>query len=166
MVAASSDNYDASALQGYLDSLVEGQQGVLFADMIGTFRAELVSVGAIARDSGWCAPEILRGQGVQILRRAGTKKADHAEALFERSLALARQQGALSWEIRTATSLARLWKEQGRGKPGHDLLASVYGQFTEGFQTADLTAAKRLLDELASDGELPHTCFLDGAIHE
>jgi predicted ATPase len=72
-----------------------------------------------------------------------------AEALFARSLDLARQQGALAWEIRTAVSLARLWNEQGRGKAGRALLASVYRQFSEGFQTADLMAAKQLLDGMA-----------------
>jgi hypothetical protein len=58
------------------------------------------------------------------------------------------RQGALAWELRAATSLARLLRDQGRIRDGYDLLASVYGGFTEGFETADLQSAKRLLDEL------------------
>ena len=58
-------------------------------------------------------------------------------------------RGAHLWELRAATSLARLWRDQGRRAEAHDLLAPVYGWFTEGFDTADLKDAKALLDELA-----------------
>ena len=61
---------------------------------------------------------------------------------------LARRQGALSWELRTAMSLARLQRDQGCRREALDLLTSVHGRFTEGFGTADLQAAKLLLDEL------------------
>ena len=67
---------------------------------------------------------------------------------FRQALDWARQQGALSWELRAATSLARLWRDHHRGGEARDLLASVYGRFTEGFDTADLKRARRLLDEL------------------
>jgi predicted ATPase len=63
-------------------------------------------------------------------------------------LAAARAQEARLWELRAATSLARLWRDQGRRAEAHDLLAPVYGWFTEGFDTADLRNAKVLLDEL------------------
>jgi predicted ATPase len=66
-----------------------------------------------------------------------------------RAIATTRQQGAKSLELRAATSLARLWRDQGRRGEAHDLLARVYGWFTEGFATADLKDAKALLDELA-----------------
>ena len=66
-----------------------------------------------------------------------------------RALAVARDQGARLWELRAATSLARLWRDQGKRAEAHDLLAPVYGWFTEGFDTADLKDAKALLDELA-----------------
>ena len=69
---------------------------------------------------------------------------------FERALSVARQQQAKSWELRAATSMARLWRGQGKGKQGRELLAPVYGWFTEGFDTRDLKEAKALLEELAS----------------
>jgi predicted ATPase len=59
------------------------------------------------------------------------------------------EQQAKSFELRTATSLARLWQQQGKAQEAHDLLAPVYGWFTEGFDIADLQEAKALLDELA-----------------
>ena len=73
-----------------------------------------------------------------------------AEAYFEHALAVARKQQAKSWELRAAMSMARLWREQGKRDEARDLLAPVYGWFTEGFDTLDLKEAKALLDELAS----------------
>ena len=73
-----------------------------------------------------------------------------AEAYFDRALAVARQQRAKSWELRAAMSMARLWRDQGKRREALDLLAPVYGWFTEGFDTLDLKEAKGLLDELAS----------------
>jgi predicted ATPase len=73
-----------------------------------------------------------------------------AEAYFERALAVARQQQAKSWELRAAMSMARLWRDQGKRAEARDLLAPVYGWFTEGFDTRDLKEAKALLDELAA----------------
>jgi predicted ATPase len=72
-----------------------------------------------------------------------------AEDSFRTALAISREQGTRGYELRAATSLARLWREQGRRAEAHDLLAPVYGWFTEGFGTADLKEAKALLDELA-----------------
>jgi predicted ATPase len=72
-----------------------------------------------------------------------------SEAYFERALAVAREQRAKSWELRAATSLARLWRDQGKRTQAHDLLAPVYDWFTEGFDTLDLKEAKALLNELA-----------------
>jgi predicted ATPase len=73
-----------------------------------------------------------------------------AEASFERALSIARRQSAKLWELRAAVSLARLWRDQGRYDKATDLLAPVYGWFTEGFATPDLQAAKELLDILRS----------------
>jgi predicted ATPase len=72
-----------------------------------------------------------------------------AESHFRRAVDLAHQQGALSWELRAATSLARLWRDQARSKEAHELLAPVYDRFTEGFATADLRAAKSLIEEIS-----------------
>ena len=71
-----------------------------------------------------------------------------AKAHFERALAIARDQKAKSWELRAAMSMARLWHGQDKQQQAHDLLAPVYGWFTEGFDTLDLKEAKALLDEL------------------
>jgi predicted ATPase len=72
-----------------------------------------------------------------------------AEAHFERALAVARSQQAKSFELRASMSLARLWRDQGKRAEARELLAPVYGWFTEGFDTLDLKQAKALLDELA-----------------
>jgi predicted ATPase len=79
----------------------------------------------------------------------GRPDIEQAEASFQRALEIARHQQAKSWELRAAMSLARLWREQGRHAEAHDLLAPVYGWFTEGFDTADLRGAMELLDELS-----------------
>ena len=72
------------------------------------------------------------------------------QAYFDRALAVARQQQAKSWELRATMSMARLWRDQGKRDHARDLLAPVYGWFTEGFDTLDLKEAKALLDELSS----------------
>jgi predicted ATPase len=72
-----------------------------------------------------------------------------AQKHFERALAVARQQEAKSWELRAAMSLARLWHDQGKVQQARELLAPVYGWFSEGFDTRDLKEAKALLEELA-----------------
>jgi predicted ATPase len=77
-----------------------------------------------------------------------------AEAYFDRALAVARKQQAKSWELRAAMSMARLWHDQGKRDEARELLAPVYGWFTEGFDTRDLKEAKALLNELAVLGGL------------
>ncbi len=83
----------------------------------------------------------------QLLHRQGHIEA--AEELYRKALSIAREQEAKLWELRAAASLARLWHGQGRRAEARDLLAPVYGWFTEGFDTPDLKEAKALLDELA-----------------
>jgi tetratricopeptide (TPR) repeat protein len=92
-------------------------------------------------------PEALRIKG-EILLLSDKADTTAAEEHFHRSLDLARLQGALSWELRCATSLAGLWRDQARTDEARELLASVYDRFTEGFATADLRAAKALIDDL------------------
>ena len=100
-----------------------------------------------AKESVWEA-EVNRVAG-QIALQSPERDTSKAEAYFERALAVARQQQAKSWELRAAMSLARLWRDQGKVQQARDLLAPVYGWFTEGFDTPDLKEAKALLDELA-----------------
>ena len=91
--------------------------------------------------------EVARLRGVLLLRQSGTPQAE-AEAWLQRALDVARRQEAKSLELRAAMSLSRLWQQQGKSAKALDLLAPVYGWFTEGFDTADLQEAKALLEEL------------------
>jgi predicted ATPase len=91
----------------------------------------------------WYEPELHRLKGELLLQQSLDHQAE-AETCFHHALEIAQTQQAKSFELRTATSLARLWHQQ-----AHDLLASVYGWFSEGFDTADLKDAKALLEELA-----------------
>ena len=75
--------------------------------------------------------------------------AHQAEACFQQALAIARRQQAKSWELRAAVSLSRLWQQQGKRDEARELLAPIYGWFTEGFDTADLQEAKTLLEALS-----------------
>jgi predicted ATPase len=91
--------------------------------------------------------EVHRTAGeIELMSRASD--AEKAEAYFERATTTARKQQAKSWELRAATSLARLWRDQGKRQQARDLLAPIYGWFTEGFNTLDLKEARALLDEL------------------
>jgi class 3 adenylate cyclase/predicted ATPase len=97
----------------------------------------------------WWEAEIARLRGILLLQQPGTPQAG-AEACFQRALDVARRQEAKSLELRAAMSLSRLWHQQGkRTTEARELLAPVYGWFTEGFDTADLREARALLDELA-----------------
>jgi tetratricopeptide (TPR) repeat protein len=93
--------------------------------------------------------EIYRIAG-EIALKLPQPNASKAETQFERALAVARQQQAKSWELRVAMSLARLWRDQGKVEQARELLAPVYGWFTEGFDTRDLKEAKALLEELTA----------------
>ena len=97
----------------------------------------------------WWEAEANRTAG-DIALMSPKPDAAKAEAFFERALAVARQQQAKSWELRGAMSMARLWRDQGKPQQARELLAPVYGWFTEGFDTLDLKEAKALLDELAA----------------
>ena len=92
--------------------------------------------------------EFLRLEGALLLQRA-TPDAVAAERCFENAIEVAREQGAKSFELRAATSLAGLWHEQGKRNEAQKLLGGVYAWFTEGFDTPDLRRAKALLDEWA-----------------
>ena len=95
----------------------------------------------------WCEAEVHRIAG-EIALKSPAPDTEKAQKYFERALTVARQQQAKSWELRAATSMARLWRDQGKRDQALDLLAPVYGWFTEGFDTLDLKEAKTLLEEL------------------
>jgi predicted ATPase/class 3 adenylate cyclase len=97
----------------------------------------------------WAIAEILRVKA-NLLLTTGRGKAEEVEEALIESLEIARQQQAKSWELRSATSLARLWRDQGKPQQARELLAPVYGWFTEGFDTRDLKDAKALLDTPAA----------------
>jgi predicted ATPase len=101
-----------------------------------------------SNEERWCVAELLRIKGELILREGAPHAAAAAEEHFLRSLDWARRQGALSWELRTSTSLARLQQDQGRIAEARSLLQPVYDCFSEGLETADLKTAKAFLDSL------------------
>jgi predicted ATPase len=96
----------------------------------------------------WCQADIHRTAG-EFALMLPEPDAAKAKAHFEQALTIAREQNAKSWELRVATSIARFWRNQGRRQEARDLLAPIYGWFTEGFDTRDLKEANALLDELA-----------------
>jgi class 3 adenylate cyclase/predicted ATPase/tRNA A37 threonylcarbamoyladenosine biosynthesis protein TsaE len=97
----------------------------------------------------WWEAEVHRVAG-EIALKSPEPDTAKAEACFNQALAVARQQQAKSWELRASMSLARLWRHQGKVQQARELLAPVYGWFTEGFDTRDVKEAKALLEELAS----------------
>jgi predicted ATPase len=99
-------------------------------------------------DERWYEAELHRLKGELLLQRSSDNHTE-AETCFQKALDIARRQQAKSFELRAATSLARLWQQQGKRQDAYDLLAPVYGWFTEALDTADLQDAKALLDELA-----------------
>jgi predicted ATPase/DNA-binding winged helix-turn-helix (wHTH) protein len=145
--------HSVEPLQLSTDPLTSSQ----YLEILGTLSEELVSTDSIVRvengRGGWCAPEILRVKAERLLHAKGPDAIVDAETLLSRALDTARWQGALSWELRTANSLARLWRDQGQISRARDLLTEVYGRFTEGFETADLTSARQLLQELGAPWE-------------
>ena len=96
----------------------------------------------------WWEAEISRLRGVVHLRPAGTPQVEEAEAWLQRALEVARGQEAKSLELRAGMSLSQLWQQQSKRAEAYELLAPIYGWFTEGFDTADLQDAKALLEEL------------------
>ena len=108
---------------------------------------DALATAAVFGARGWDA-EIHRLRG-ELTGSLPCPDPTKVEDSFRTALAIAREQGTRGYELRAATSLARVWREQGRRSDARELLAPVYGSFTEGFDTADLKDAKALLDELA-----------------
>ena len=108
---------------------------------------EAITTLEATKEKVWEA-EVHRVAG-EVALQAPAPDAVEAETHFDRALSIARQQQAKSWELRAAMSMARLWRDQGKKQQARELLAPVYGWFTEGFDTRDLKEAKALLEELA-----------------
>jgi predicted ATPase len=136
-----------------IGSAALGSQALVWSNMI-----EEAIVRSEHSEERWLNAEVLRIKGELILLQDAPGAAVMAEDHFRQALDLARRQGALSWELRAATSLARLLRDQGRSADAMALLQPVYDRFTEGFDTADLKAAKALLGALA-EPNAPRTCI-------
>jgi predicted ATPase len=158
------DGHFADAAAAFAEgfALYEGTRSAVLASPLYIFSAlalarcgrpaeaheQLAAVHRIVahNEERWCEPEIWRVEGLLALD-AGDQAL--AEARFQDAIACARRLGLRPWELRAATTLARLWAEQGERRRAHDLLLPVYAGFTEGFDLPDLKDAKALLDELA-----------------
>lgn len=150
-------------LRSCLESLRQGRSESLYTAFLTDLAEVLGKAGRLGEslvaaaealqrternDAFWWMPEALRIKG-EILMQSNPSDLESIEDCFTRSLAYARRQGALSQEIRAATSLAQLWKQRGHPADAGALLRPIYGRFTEGFGTADLRAARALLEGLA-----------------
>ncbi|MGH8070976.1 MAG: ATP-binding protein [Candidatus Entotheonellia bacterium] len=124
---------------------VSAQMGQIAAGL----EALAEALATVAKSSvRWWEAELHRLRG-ELLLQSSVAQPEEAEACFQQALAVARREQAKSWELRAAMSLSRLWQQQGKQAEVRELLAPVYGWFTEGFDTADLQEAKALLEELA-----------------
>ena len=135
-------------MRSYFLSLLAEAHGTMGQPETGlTMLAEALTLVDTTRER-WYESEIYRLKGELLLQQSLDHQAE-AEHCFQQAITVAQNQQAKSFELRAATSLARLWQQQGKRQEAHDLLAPVYHWFTEGFDTADLQDAKVLLDELA-----------------
>src|SRR5262249_35929727 len=130
--------------------ITRGIKPINLSDSINDQRCIGEALDAIEKTKErWCEAEAYRLAG-EIALLSPERETAKAQTYFERALSLARQQQAKSWELRAAMSLARLWRDQGKMREARELLAPVYGWFTEGFDTRDLKEAKALLSEFAA----------------
>jgi predicted ATPase len=142
------------------EELGEANSALRFITLLGEMAEALVRTGRVAEglaaitegidrfertEENWIIAELLRIKGEVLLLQGAPEAAALAEDHFRQALEWAGRQGALSWELRATTSLARLLRDQSRSHEANALLEPVYGRFTEGFDTADLQAAKALL---------------------
>ena len=139
----------ASRFTALLAALAEGLAGAgQLAEGLATVDEALVR--SERNEDRWCFAWLLRIKGELVRLEDGPGAAAAAERHFRQALEWARRQGALGWELRAATSLARMWHNQGRTKEARELLAPVYDRFTEGFGSLDLKIARKLLDQFDS----------------
>jgi len=132
---------------GFVVGLSEQAEALGGAGMVAEGLA-LLDAGIEQCEPGWLTPELLRVKGELLLLQSPSAAAQTPEDLFRQALEGARRHGALAWELRAATSLAHLLRNEGRAADGIACLQPAYERFTEGFGTVDLIAAKQLLDQL------------------
>jgi len=157
-------NAGTQALRAALQELPGINFSLRYTALLGELAESLGRTGAVEQgmltiaealarsernEERWCIAELRRIEGELILLTGAQDAASAAEARFRDGIDGARRQSALSWELRCATSLARLWNAQGSRRRARDLLSAVYARFTEGFGSADLVAAKKVLETLA-----------------
>ncbi|HKM62138.1 MAG TPA: winged helix-turn-helix domain-containing protein [Acidisphaera sp.] len=146
----------------YLGGLAEGLAAA--GDVGGSIAAADEALQRVARNHEmWLMPETQRITGEVLLAR-GTAGAAEAEDLFRQALSLAHRQGALSWELRSAMSLGRLYHANGRSREACGLLAPIYDRFSEGLQTADLQCAGRMLQEWSESAGMRATGTRTGRV--
>jgi hypothetical protein len=150
----------STLLRAGLDEINDPDFGLWFLTGLAELAEALGQAGRIAdglatvergierSQRGWLAPELLRIKGELLLLQGTAGTTEAVEDIFRQALEGARRQEALAWELRAATSLARMLRDQGRSADAISCLRPVYDRFTEGFGTADLIAARQLLDEL------------------
>lgn len=163
LIASGSTHEGLKALERILDELPRGAFFAHNAGIQATLAEALGKVGAISRaratidqallrserdEERWYLAEFLRIKGELLCLEGNPSAMQAAEEHFRRSLDCARQQRALSWELRAAMSLARLYRGRGQFIEARDALAPIYGRFEEGFQTADLQTARALIEDL------------------
>jgi predicted ATPase len=156
-------NHGLRLLRTALGELLETGSILRYSAFLGVLAEGLAAAGQVAegraavdealaraeaKDERWCIAELLRVKAELILLENVPGGAVVAEKHLRRALDWAKQQGALSWELRAVTTLARMWRDRGRSKEAHEVLAGVYNRFTEGFETADLKTARKLLAAL------------------
>lgn len=153
-------NRGLQLLRTALGELLETGSILRYSAFQGVLAEGLAAVGQVAEgraavdealaraainDEHWCMAELLRVKAQLILLENASNAPAAAENHFRQALHLAKRQGALSWELRAATGLARMWRDRGRSEEARELLTAVYNRFTEGFETADLKTARALL---------------------
>jgi len=136
---------------GILTGLTEQAEAMGHAGQVVEATA-LLEAGIEQCEPGWLTPELLRLKGELMLLQGAPAAVEKIEGLFRQALDESRQQEVLPWQLRAATSLARLLRDQGRGAEGNACLRQIYDSFTEGFGTADLIVAKQILDESNDPG--------------
>jgi predicted ATPase len=127
-------------------------EGLAGAGRLAEARSAIEEALAVSKHDGqgWYLPELLRIKGELLLRDTTIHPGTAAENCFLEAIETARQQAALFWELRGALSLAHLRVTQNRADEARQILAPIYGQFTEGFETADLCTARTMLESFGA----------------